>query len=233
MLVPQRTIKSDRKDFEQLLNGLDPIHTPSPVQDPQPSEKAPKPTPVDNTSAAETMKVKMFDYDYDLNKKILRKKARKTILGAVKHIMSDDLLEYEYVKDKIEQDIDTLTSLYVQLDSNMTMQRSIMENVNSGNSAPRMYEVFAQLTDKIQAITKQIFESEQRIRKTYIDLKFEIRDKEGEANIAAQQQKDPAKLEAPTSMVVTSTKNLISGARQRHIDKINNVKEAEFEIKDW
>jgi hypothetical protein len=32
-------------------------------------------------------------------------------------------------------------------------------------------------------------------------------------------------------MVVTSTKNLIAGARQRHIDKINNTEEAEFKVK--
>jgi hypothetical protein len=32
-------------------------------------------------------------------------------------------------------------------------------------------------------------------------------------------------------MVDTSTKNLIAGARQRHIDKINNTEEAEFKVK--
>jgi hypothetical protein len=33
-------------------------------------------------------------------------------------------------------------------------------------------------------------------------------------------------------MVVTSTRNLIAGARQRHIDKINNTAEAEFKVKE-
>lgn len=230
------TIKSDRTDFEKLLNGLDPI---TPANAPSEADVISTNQPVqqvqnvvDSTSAAETMQVKMLNFDYDSIKKGLRKKARKTILGIVKHIIPNDIIDEEYVQDKIEQDIETLADLYMQKENNVVMQRSIMEQVNAGNAMPRNYEVFGQLTDKIQSINKQIFDTEQRMRKTYVDLKYEIRDKIGEDfAIGVSGNNDTPKIENQSGMVVTSTRNLISGARQRHIDKINNTEEAEFKVK--
>ena len=233
------TIKSDRTDFEKLLNALDPITPANPppaavvIVSNHPVAVTTVQTVVDSTSAAETMQVKMLNFDYDSIKKGLRKKARKTILGIVKHIIPNDIIDEEYVQDKIEQDIETLADLYMQKENNVVMQRSIMEQVNAGNAMPRNYEVFGQLTDKIQSINKQIFDTEQRMRKTYVDLKYEIRDKIGEdfANALPGNTSSAHKIENQSGMVVTSTKNLIAGARQRHIDKINNTEEAEFKVK--
>jgi hypothetical protein len=71
------------------------------------------------------------------------------------------------------------------------------------------------------------------MRKTYVDLKYEIRDKIGEdfATGLTGNTSSTIKIENQSGMVVTSTKNLIAGARQRHIDKINNTEEAEFKVK--
>lgn len=229
------TIKSDREDFEKLLNGLDPV---TPANAPSATDIVNQ-TPttasvVDSTTPAETLQVKMLNFDYDGIKKGLRKKARKTILNAVKHIIPKKYLDEEYVQDKIEQDIETLASLYMQQENNTVVQRSIMEQINSGNSTPRMYEVFGQLTDRIQALNKQIFDTEQRIRKTYVDLKYEILDKINDdfaMGVEGPQTNTP-KIENQQGMVVTSTKSLIEGARQKHIEKINNTAEAEFEVKE-
>jgi len=226
------TIKSDRQDFEKLLNGIDPI-TPVNAPSEAPVSK-PVSTVVDSTSAAETMQVKMLNFDYDGIKKGLRKKARKTIINAVKHIFPRTIMDEEYVQDKIEQDIETLAALYMQQENNTVVQRSIMEQINSGNATPRIYEVFGQLTDRIQAINKQIFDTEQRIRKTYVDLKYEILDKinDDHAMGIETMKNDSPKIESQNGMVVTSTKSLIEGARQRHIEKINNTAEAEFQVKE-
>ena len=134
-------------------------------------------TVVDTTADTPLAAEKIFDFDIDAVRKGLRKKARKTVLNIVKHILPDDMIEEEYVQDKIEQDIETLTDLYMQAESNKIMQGSIINSVSRGNNMPRMYEVFGQLTDKISGINKQIISTEQTIRKTYVDLKFEIRDK--------------------------------------------------------
>ena len=101
-------------------------------------------------------------------------------MGIDTHVIHENMVDDEYVQDKIEQDIETLTELYMQVKLNTVMQRANVEMTARGNYTARSTEVFGQLTDKIQSINKQIFDTEQRIRKTYLDLKFEIRDKQGE-----------------------------------------------------
>ncbi len=232
------TIKTDRIDFEKLLNGVDPVGQSAVSEQSSPTQPATQ-TVIDNTTAAETLQQRMFMFNSEQQKKGLRKKARKTILNVVKHIIPGDIIEEEYIQDKIEQDIETMAALYLQLETNTVMQQSIVEMVSTGNAAPRMYEVFGQLTDKIQSINKQIFDTEQRIRKTYVDIKYEIRDKMSEdfsVGISGPGQQNMIESNG-NGTVVTSTRNLIAGARKKHIEKINNenisnVKEAEFEVKE-
>ena len=232
------TIKTDRIDFEKLLNGVDPIGQ-SAVQEQSVQTHTATQNVIDNTTSAETLQQRMFMFNSEQQKKGLRKKARKTILNVVKHIIPGDIIEEEYIQDKIEQDIETMAALYLQLETNTVMQQSIVEMVSSGNAAPRMYEVFGQLTDKIQSINKQIFDTEQRIRKTYVDIKYEIRDKINEdfaVGVSGPNKNNMIESNG-SGTVVTSTRNLIAGARKKHIEKINsesinNVQEAEFEVKD-
>jgi len=232
------TIKTDRIDFEKLLNGVDPVGQSIVSEQSSPTQPATQAV-IDNTTTAETLQQRMFMFNSEQQKKGLRKKARKTILNVVKHIIPNDIIEEEYVQDKIEQDIETMAALYLQLETNTVMQQSIVEMVSTGNAAPRMYEVFGQLTDKIQSINKQIFDTEQRIRKTYVDLKYEIRDKMNEdfaVGISGPGKQNMIE-SGGNGTVVTSTRNLIAGARKKHIDKINsenisNVQEAEFEVKE-
>ena len=224
------TIKQDRKDLEALLNGI------SPISAPQSStlsvEQTPTPTSVidatDNTGAITEEKV--FDFDPDSVRKGLRKKARKTILNITKHILPDDMLEEDYVQDKIEQDIETLTDLYMQAETNKIMQNSIVNNVSRGNNMPRMYEVFGQLTDRISGINKQIISTEQTIRKTYLDLKFEIRDRMSE-NIVANENalaggNTPKQLE--NSVIITSSKDLNNLAKLKHREALEKAQETSF-----
>jgi len=182
------TIKSDRMDFEKLLNGIDPVvpqvNTPTvptvgAVQGQQPVQGQQK-VAVDNPPAAQLMNEPLFVFDYDAERKGIRKKCRKTIMGIVKHVIPDNMVDDEYIQDKIEQDIETITELYMQVKLNTVMQRAHVEMTARGGYTARNSEVFGQLTDKIQSINKQIFDTEQRIRKTYLDLKYEIRDKQGE-----------------------------------------------------
>ena len=105
------TIKSDRVDFEKLLNGIDPIVPP--VGSPQTPQVGSVPVPqqtnpsgvVDNVSAAQVMQEPLFQFDYESERKGIRKKCRKTILGIVNHVIPADMVEDEYVQDKVEQDM--------------------------------------------------------------------------------------------------------------------------------
>lgn len=227
------TIKQDRKDLEALLNGISPIQS-SPTT--QPTVQAPvgqsvTATVVDTTADTPLAAEKIFDFDIDAVRKGLRKKARKTVLNIVKHILPDDMIEEEYVQDKIEQDIETLTDLYMQAESNKIMQGSIINSVSRGNNMPRMYEVFGQLTDKISGINKQIISTEQTIRKTYVDLKFEIRDKIAEDignNDNNQLASSSTKQLENNSVIVTSSKDLNNLAKKRHREALENAKETTY-----
>ena len=227
------TIKQDRKDLEALLNGISPIQS-SPTT--QPAAQAPVGQPVaatvvDTTADTPLAAEKIFDFDIDAVRKGLRKKARKTVLNIVKHILPDDMIEEEYVQDKIEQDIETLTDLYMQAESNKIMQGSIINSVSRGNNMPRMYEVFGQLTDKISGINKQIISTEQTIRKTYVDLKFEIRDKIAEDignNDNNQLASSSTKQLENNSVIVTSSKDLNNLAKKRHREALENAKETTY-----
>ena len=226
------TIKQDRKDLEMLLNGIDPVQTSTPVSSLQ-VQAAPQAAPqavVDNTADSSLTAEKIFEFDYDALKKSLKKKARKTVVNITKHILPEELLNEEYIKDKMEQDIDTFTDLYMQVESNNMMQRSILDTVSRGNTMPRMYEVFAQLTDKIQAVNKQIVATEQQLRKTYLDLKFEIKDKESEMLDRTQQQQltTSQDVQEDKSKIITSSTQLIQMAKQMHKDKIMKAKETKF-----
>jgi predicted DNA-binding protein len=233
------TIKQDRKDLEALLNGVAPIATSftgaAPIASPTVPTPQPQPQPtninavVDNTAGTTLEPERLFEFDYDALRKSLRKKARKTIQNLTKHILTDQMLESDYVKDKIEQDIESLRDLYMQVESNNVMQRSILDTVSRGNTMPRMYEVFGQLTDKIQAINKQILATEAQIRKTYIDLKFEIKDKETELIEMAQNYPNALTTSQPqgNQNIVTSSKQLIEMAKKKHMEKLNSIKEIE------
>ena len=227
------TIKQDRKDLEALLNGISPIQS-SPTTQPTAQAPAGQPvaaTVVDTTADTPLAAEKIFDFDIDAVRKGLRKKARKTVLNIVKHILPDDMIEEEYVQDKIEQDIETLTDLYMQAESNKIMQGSIINSVSRGNNMPRMYEVFGQLTDKISGINKQIISTEQTIRKTYVDLKFEIRDKIAEDignNDNNQLTSSSTKQLENNSVIVTSSKDLNNLAKKRHREALENAKETTY-----
>ena len=227
------TIKQDRKDLEALLNGISPIQSSPTTQSTAqaPVGQSAAATVVDTTADTPLAAEKIFDFDIDAVRKGLRKKARKTVLNIVKHILPDDMIEEEYVQDKIEQDIETLTDLYMQAESNKIMQGSIINSVSRGNNMPRMYEVFGQLTDKISGINKQIISTEQTIRKTYVDLKFEIRDKIAEDignNDNNQLTSSSTKQLENNSVIVTSSKDLNNLAKKRHREALENAKETTY-----
>ena len=186
---------------------------------------------MDNASANEVMNEKLFEFDYDGVRKAQRKKARKTVLGIVSHVIPEELLEEDYIQDKIEQDIDSLLGLYMQVETNTIMQRSLMDTVSRGVAMPRMYEVFGQMTDKIQSINKQIIDTEQRIRKTYQDLKYEIRDMQSE--ISFQKGSDAAKgigdmQSQQAGMIISNPKALIESARNSKRKDFLAAKETKF-----
>lgn len=227
------TIKQDRKDLEMLLNGIDPLVSDS-IQQPVYAQTTQTNTKQDNHSSKKTQTIVdnvpgsnfaqelMFDFDYDGTRKGIRKKCRKTVFAMVNHILPPDLINEEYIIDKSEQDIETLTDLYMQAELTKVMQRALVSAVQHGNMMPRNFEVYGQLADKITATNKQIVDTEQKVRKTYLDLKFEYMDKQSELGQLTEQKliTSGSQTETPSGIIFTSTKDLIAEAKRKHQEKL-------------
>lgn len=227
------TIKQDRKDLEMLLNGISPIEGTSTPATPNQSTLVQGPAPqqqqsvIDN-AGSEIGVEKVFEFNYESIRKGLRKKARKTVLNIANHILTETMVEEDYVQDKIEQDIETLTDLYMQVETNTLMQQALVSTVSKGNLMPRYFEVFGQLTEKISALNKQVVSTEQTIRKTYLDLKFEIRDKQEEEMGANGNLALGTTQPTNTGTLVTSSLDLIAKAKAKHREAIEAAKETTY-----
>lgn len=123
---------------------------------------------------------KLFEYDPVGDKKSITKTVRRTITTLANHILPKDMLEEEYVKNKIEQDIATLTELYVTRKNNEMVLQSLIKGISTGSNSPKMYEMYTKLSETVSDNNKQILETEDNLRKTYMELKYEVQSKRAE-----------------------------------------------------
>ena len=154
---------------------------------------------VDSTSSETPLEQEpVITYDYENEMKEIKRRARKTVSYLSKMILPDDMLNEDYVKDKIEQDIMTLAELYWTRRSNELMKLSIMDSIAKGNTAPRMYDVYNSVTDKINENNKQLLATEDNLRKTYTELKYDIHRKGTEEKEYREMLENPKQVEIKT-----------------------------------
>ena len=171
------SIAKDKNDLESLLYGA-----------PQPSQTtgvkvAPK-TQTDVDAETEVVSQQpIFSFDYETEMKAFKEKCKKTVMAMANHVLSAELLKNDYIKDKIEQDILTLAELYWARRSNELIKLAIMDSISKGNTAPRMFDSYNGVCDKISDNNKQIIATENNLRKTYLDLKYELMSKDEEEAI--------------------------------------------------
>lgn len=202
--------KPSTKSTQTVVSGPSTVDTANEIMEPEP----------------------VITYDYDAEMKEIKKKARRTVSYLSKLILPKDMLEEDYVKDKIEQDIQTLAELYWTRRSNELMKLSAMDSIAKGNTAPRMYDVYKDITSQINENNKQLLATEDNLRKTYLELKYEIQRKRVEEasehqpkqqNVVQQENKeDRIAVEA-----FTGTKSIIEVMKERQ--RVAARKTIEFE----
>lgn len=204
-------IKEETKELESLLKISKPIEqailpdvdkVPDELQEPEP----------------------LFTIDYEKERKRLMKRARATVTKLVKLVIPPDLIKDEFIQDKITQDADQLSSLYWQKECIEIMQKTLMETVAHGNASPRYFETFSQISKNHSDIADQISKFETFIRKNYTDIKYDIKDKEDELEIAAKPKALENKQET-SGILITSTKDFIKNAKKDKMRLLN----AEYE----
>lgn len=213
------TLKEERKDLQNLLNATTGVNL-TPQENTQPS------TPIEEIEAEP-----LFEFDWDAENKKIRKRARQTIKKIVDLVLPKEIQNVSYIEDKMEQDEITLTALYTQQRASEVMQRSILESTAKGNNAPRMYEVFGQLSEKLMSINKQIIATETQLRKTYIDLKSDYREKQAEEKNILPSQTTMLPSGNQNNYLAKGTKDLITACRSEMIS--NNKKVDEIEDVDF
>lgn len=211
------SISKDKNDLEALIYGK--------VSPSQPTSSSPKPKQEDDIvdkGEDELDSVPIFTFDYENDMKGFRKRAYKTVWAMARHILPEEILNDDYVKNKIEQDVDTLSELYWTRKSNTDIKLSIMDSISKGNTAPRMYDAYKSINDSISDNNKQIIMTEENLRKTYTDLKYEIQCRRAELDKTESTLKKigiteskalPSQERKPVTF--TGTKALIEMAKQQ------------------
>lgn len=201
-------IKDEREKLEKLIEAA-----PDKI-----SEDVP--TPGNIPEELQTQSVMGLDF------KELRTKcedeSRIMLQHAIGFILSEDMIEgNEYLKNKLEVDIMTLSGMVYQLRVNEAMQKAMMEEVDRGFMHPRMFEVFGQLSKTIADINKQVVQTVEALKVTYKDMKSDIREKQTEALGPRQNSIGSGMIEHGDGGVVSmGTKELINRAK-RGPDRLN------------
>ena len=120
--------------------------------------------------------------NFDDLKEQCNSEARIMLNNAIGFILPEDMIEgNEYLKNKLEVDIMSLSGMLYQLRANEAMQKAMMEEVDRGFMHPRMFEVFSGLSKTIAEINKQLIGTVEAIKLTYKDVKNDIREQQTEA----------------------------------------------------
>ena len=212
--------KDESKELQDLINmsglSFDQAKT---IIDKNPEELNPEP---------------IFEIDYKKEKKKYKKKARRDVINLVKSIVPNDVIESPIIQNKIEQDTGQLANLYWQQKMIEAVLEGNMDSIGKGNLAPRMFEVFTQISKNHSDIAKQITDFQVMMRKNYNEMKWDIRAKiDDDQNLPMlTDKKDDVKIidEQKNENMFLGSKSLISDiVNIKKKEALKNKKETENE----
>ena len=122
-----------------------------------------------------------FTMDFEKIRKECDKKAKRMIKNATGFMLDDDMVKNNpYLRNKMSVDVISLSGMLYQLKVNEMMQETLMEEVRSGATHNRMFEVFGQLSKTIGELNKQLLQTVEAIKTTYKDVRFDIKEREND-----------------------------------------------------
>jgi len=153
----------------------------------------------------------ILDLDFNEVKERCESEARIMINDSIGFILSPEMIKgNDYIKNKLEVDVMSLSGMIYQLRVNEAMQKAMMEEVNRGFMHPRMFEVFGGLSKTIAEINKQLLQTVEAIKITYKDVKADIREKERDALGQGDNYNQGALSQGDGGVVSMGTKELIN-----------------------
>lgn len=100
--------------------------------------------------------------------------ARKLLYSTIKSVCGEDLLENPYFKNRISIDVRTLSGILNQLKINELVHKRLIEDIVSGATSPRYYEVSSTYANTIAALNKQVLATIESIKNIYKQMKDEM-----------------------------------------------------------
>jgi len=180
-------------------------------------------------SIPEIMMEPKFAMDFGKLRKECDSKAKKMIKNATGFMLSDEKIKQDpYLKNKMQVDVLSLSGMLYQLRVNEMMQETLMEEVRSGATHNRNFEVFGQLSKTIGDLNKQLLQTVEAIKSTYKDIKFDVKERENELRAIGPGQNGMVR--NANGLVSLGTKELIKETKKLKTLQNNQVQDVE-EIK--
>jgi len=212
-------IKEQAQELQALLNNTarpQEIQAPtSDVVDSTPEELEPEP---------------LFEINYEKCKRGFIQKAKNSIKKIVRAVINNpDVVDFDFIKDKIEQDAEQLGFLYHQQKLHELTQQAGIESVRTGNISPRMIEVIATVGKNLMDISKQIAEFQISIKENYAKIKFDSIEDRGFSSAGALTSNNEGSKELEDQNIFIGSKSLNQSIQEQKRALIAKAQEAKFE----
>jgi len=181
--------------------------------------------------ASELEQEPLLNIDFETLRDKCNYEARVMINNSVIIFLDEKMMEDDYVKNKLEVDIISLSGMIYQLRVNEDMQKALMKEVDKGMINPRMFEVFSIMSKQIAELNKQLLATVEAIKSTYKDLKLDFKEKQHELT-AGYNMKEIGEGEtnsnsnllttADGSYVTMGTKEIIKSMKMQNRKNMNN-----------
>ena len=212
-------IKEQAQELQALLSSTSKPQEPQAVVgnvvDDTPEELEPEP---------------LFEINYDKCKRGFIQKAKNSIKKIVRAVINNpDVVDFDFIKDKIEQDAEQLGFLYHQQKLHELTQQAGIESVRTGNISPRMIEVIATVGKNLMDISKQIAEFQISIKENYAKIKFDSIEDRGFSSAGALSSDSDGNKELEDQNIFIGSKSLNQSIQEQKRALIAKAQEAKFE----
>lgn len=158
------------------------------------------------------------------------KKAQKTITSLMKFYLDADIIEQdEYIKAKKQMDEMTMSSLIYQLQAGERALTTLLETIDSGELAPRMFEVLATLQksmlDIIKSQTMYLMAAEEGTKRIARDIEiYQQRQNQSEIEGAGGDSSNK-NIQRGTKDLMAAIQAGIHGAAEEDIEDVEPTEE--------
>lgn len=173
-------------------------------------------------------------HDYVSMKQGAADKAKKTITALMKFYLDEDIIEQdEYVRARKKIDEMTLSSLMFQLETAEQALVTLLRTIDSGELAPRMFEVLGTLQksmlDIIKSQTMYLVAAEESVKKLSRDVEIFTDRKNKKINQSNQASGQVSNINRGTKSLMEEIQNEIKETGYENIDGLEEINPEDVE----